>query len=74
MDRRAWQATLHGVAKSWTQLNHFHFQDAKDGNQHQLLIIPFHKYTLPRLFVERRKKTIQITICQILLEFTHILI
>ena len=21
MDRRAWQATVHGVAKSWTQLN-----------------------------------------------------
>ena len=21
MDRRVWQATLHGVAKSWTQLN-----------------------------------------------------
>ena len=27
MDRGAWQATVHGVAKSWTQLNdsHFHF-------------------------------------------------
>ena len=21
MDRKAWQATVHGVAKSWTQLN-----------------------------------------------------
>ena len=21
MDRRAWQATIHGVAKSWTQMN-----------------------------------------------------
>ena len=21
MDRRAWRATVHGVAKSWTQLN-----------------------------------------------------
>ena len=29
MDGRAWQATVHGVAKSWTQLSnfifHFHF-------------------------------------------------
>ena len=25
MDRGAWQATVHGVAKSWTQLNNFHF-------------------------------------------------
>ena len=23
MDRRAWQATVHGVAKSWTQLSDF---------------------------------------------------
>ena len=25
MDRGAWQATIHGVAKSWTQLSNFHF-------------------------------------------------
>ena len=25
MDRGAWQATLYGVAKSWTQLSDFHF-------------------------------------------------
>ena len=25
MDRGAWQATVHGVAKSWTWLSHFHF-------------------------------------------------
>ena len=25
MDRGAWQATVHGVAKSWTQLSNFHF-------------------------------------------------
>ena len=25
MDRGAWQATLHGVTKSWTQLSNFHF-------------------------------------------------
>jgi len=25
MDRGAWGATVHGVAKSWTQLNDFHF-------------------------------------------------
>ena len=25
MDRGAWQATVHGVAKSWTRLNAFHF-------------------------------------------------
>ena len=28
MDREAWQATVHGVAKNWTRLSdqHFHFQ------------------------------------------------
>ena len=25
MDRRAWQATVHGVAKSWTRLSNFTF-------------------------------------------------
>ena len=25
MDRGAWQATFHGVAKSWTRLSDFHF-------------------------------------------------
>ena len=25
MDKGAWQATLHGVTKSWTQLSKFHF-------------------------------------------------
>ena len=25
MDRGAWQATVHGVAKSWTQLSDCHF-------------------------------------------------
>ena len=25
MNRGAWQATVHGVAKSWIQLTHFHF-------------------------------------------------
>ena len=25
MDRGAWQATVHGVEKSWTQLSNFHF-------------------------------------------------
>ena len=25
MDRGAWQATVHGVAKNWTQLSNFHF-------------------------------------------------
>ena len=25
MDRGAWQATVHGVAKSWTRLSDFHF-------------------------------------------------
>ena len=24
-DRGAWQATIHGMANSWTQLSHFHF-------------------------------------------------
>ena len=24
-DREAWQAIIHGVAKSWTQLSNFHF-------------------------------------------------
>ena len=26
MDRGAWQATVHGVTKSWTQMSDFHFQ------------------------------------------------
>ena len=26
MDRGVWQATVHGVAKSWTQLSEFHFE------------------------------------------------
>ena len=26
MDREAWQATGHGVTKSWTELSNFHFQ------------------------------------------------
>ena len=25
-DRGAWQATVHGVTKSWTRLSYFHFQ------------------------------------------------
>ena len=25
MDRGAWQATVHGVSKSWTRLSDFHF-------------------------------------------------
>ena len=25
MDRGAWQATVHGVTKSWTRLSDFHF-------------------------------------------------
>ena len=25
MDRGAWQATVHGVTKSWTQLSKFHY-------------------------------------------------
>ena len=25
MDRRAWQATVHGITKSWTRLSDFHF-------------------------------------------------
>ena len=30
MDRGAWQATAHGVAKSWTRLSDFTFLDGKD--------------------------------------------
>ena len=25
MDREAWRAAIHGIAKSWTQLSDFHF-------------------------------------------------
>ena len=25
IDRGAWQATVHGITKSWTRLNDFHF-------------------------------------------------
>ena len=31
MDRGAWQATVHGVAKSRTQLSDFHFTPALAG-------------------------------------------
>ena len=31
MDRRAWQDTVHGVAKSWIPLNDFHFQCLERG-------------------------------------------
>ena len=27
MNRGAWRVTVHGVAKTWTHLSHFHFQD-----------------------------------------------
>ena len=34
-DRRAWQATVHGVAKSWTQLSnqHFHFHRTQNSDR-----------------------------------------
>ena len=32
MDRRAWQATVHGITKNQTQLNDFHFHQQKDYN------------------------------------------
>ena len=32
MDREAWQATVHGVAKSWTRLSDFHFFTSLQGN------------------------------------------
>ena len=33
MDRGAWQATVHGVAKSWTQLSDYHsLQGLETGN------------------------------------------
>ena len=36
MDRRAWQATVHGVTKSWTRLSDFtfHFQLSLQSNSH----------------------------------------
>ena len=35
MDRGAWQATVHGVAKSWTQLSnqHFHFHRTQNSDR-----------------------------------------
>ena len=36
MDREAWRAVIHGVAKSRTQLSHFHF--------HTHLISHFHSF------------------------------
>ena len=29
MDRGAWQAAVHGVAKSWTRLSDFHFKSCR---------------------------------------------
>ena len=38
-DRRAWQATVHGVTKSWTQLSDFHVHiHVKDANSLKLLL------------------------------------
>ena len=30
MDREAWRAAVHGVAKSWTRLSNFTFHDDQD--------------------------------------------
>ena len=38
MDRGAWQATVHGVAKNWTQLSNQHTQTSQE-NQLKLLEI-----------------------------------
>ena len=32
MDRGAWWATVHGIAKNWTQLNNFHFHSVFNKN------------------------------------------
>ena len=46
MDRGAWQATIHGVAKSWIQLSnwaHIHMESTQNNKYlSELLIIPFH--------------------------------
>ena len=34
MDRGAWWATVHGVAKSWTRLSNFHFRILHQPKQH----------------------------------------
>ena len=45
MDRRAWQAVVHGVAKSWTQLSDKHFHTFHLGSYktmcHQILSLSF---------------------------------
>ena len=33
MDRGAWQATVHGVSKSWTQMSDFHSLNSVEGAQ-----------------------------------------
>ena len=38
MDRGAWQATVHGVTKSWTRLSSFHFT-IKDISSCKLLLL-----------------------------------
>jgi len=38
MDRGAWKATVHGVAKNWTQLSNQHTQTSQE-NQLKLLEI-----------------------------------
>ena len=37
MDRGAWQATVHGEAKSWTRLSNFHFTSHKGVNRLSVL-------------------------------------
>ena len=35
-DRGAWQTTVHGVAKSWTQLSDFHFLFTSFNNESRM--------------------------------------
>ena len=41
MDRETWQATVHGVAKSWTQLSDFHFHFFKEDRRLNFKLLTF---------------------------------
>ena len=52
MDRGAWQATVHGVAKSWTWLNDFHFHFRLYYFAHKLKTTDMHVFKVNFLVCE----------------------
>ena len=58
MDRGAWRATVHGVAKSWTQLSYFHFHwDIKYTNIHIIEIPEGEEREAENIFEDKQVKS-----------------